>query len=500
MKFSKVGNAHQIPSLFSGKDEHRELERWRFFLYLLSCLPLFYLAWVNRNYQLDDALIYLRYIRNFLNGEGLVYNLGAYFNGLTSPLYSYLIILAGVLVNNLQTANILSAAIFHASALIIFTEVFFIQQSLTIRCLFIFLAGTFPYFFLVYGMETPLFMLMIGLCVYCYRKEQYFWLGVFSGFLILTRVEGVFLVVVLLVGYLLRHRRLPTYKYFIVPLCLVSANLIFNRLYYGAYLPATGSAKIWQGQSGLWGEGWLFLQVGYLFGWVFSSSYLYLFTVTILSLLGFINSIWIPGNREIHCIAAAFLVGYSCFFIFLNIPNYHWYYAPYFMFALVYCTEGILFLANRLSRILRDRWLWAARSSIVLLVATLIYWGSSVAGINRSSFTPYKNIGIWLSQNTEKDAKVALVEIGTIGWYSHRYIVDILGLVNPLNARFIGEKKFEEWLNHYSPDYILIHDPPWPHEVGAGKARGAGRFERDLRFNFAGYELLKRVPQPALIP
>ncbi|MCB1776385.1 MAG: hypothetical protein KDI50_03010, partial [Candidatus Competibacteraceae bacterium] len=25
-----------------------------------------YLAWMNRHYQLDDALIYLRYVRNFL--------------------------------------------------------------------------------------------------------------------------------------------------------------------------------------------------------------------------------------------------------------------------------------------------------------------------------------------------------------------------------------------------------------------------------------------------
>ena len=500
MKFSKAGNAPQTSSPFTEERESRRLERWRFYLYLLSCLPLFYLAWVNRNYQLDDALIYLRYVRNFLNGEGLVYNPGVYFNGLTSPLYSYLMILSGALIKNLQTANILLAAIFHASALIVFTEVFFIKRSLAARCLFIILTGTFPYFFLVYGMETPLFMLMIGLCLYCYRIEQYFWLGVFSGLLILTRVEGIFLVSVLLVGYLIRHRRLPAYQYFIIPFCLVAANLIFNRLYYGAYLPATGSAKIWQGQSGLWGEGWLFLQAGYLSGWVFGSNRLYLFTIAVLALLGVINSIRIAGNREIHWIAAAFLIGYSCFFIFLNIPNYHWYYAPYFMFALVYCTEGIIFLANRLSRIFRNQGLWVARSSILLLVSTLIYWGSSIASVGRGSFTPYKNIGIWLNQNTEENAQIALVEIGTVGWYSHRYIVDILGLVNPLNARFIGEKKFEEWLNHYSPDYILIHDPPWPHETGAGKAQAAGRFEPDLRFNFSGYGLLRKVPQPVSQP
>jgi hypothetical protein len=98
-----------------------------------------------------------------------------------------------------------------------------------------------------------------------------------------------------------------------------------------------------------------------------------------------------------------------------------------------------------------------------------------------------------LNQHTAENAKIAAVEIGTIGWYSDRHIIDILGLVNPLNARFIGERRFEEWLNHYSPDYILIHDPLWPHEAGAVAARDAGRFAPDPRFTFAGYGLLRPV-------
>jgi len=35
---------------------------------------------------------------------------------------------------------------------------------------------------------------------------------------------------------------------------------------------------------------------------------------------------------------------------------------------------------------------------------------------------PYQIIGQWLKENTPDDAKVALVEIGTVGWYSDRYI------------------------------------------------------------------------------
>jgi len=472
----------------------------RFILYLPFCLPLFYLAWINRHYQLDDALIYLRYIRNFLNGAGLVYNPGDYFNGLTSPLYSYLVILTGLLLDNLQLANILLATILYASALILYSEVFFLDKPLVSRSLFIILAGTFPYFFLTYGMETPLFILMIGLCLYCYRIEQYFWLGIFSGLLILTRMEGIFLVAILLSGYVIRNHTLPSYRNFIIPLVLIAGNLIFNKLYYGAYLPATGNAKIWQGQSGLWGDGWLFLQIGYLFGWVFNSNYFYLCSIVILTLIGLVSSIKTPVNREIHLIVITFFISYSCFFIAFNIPNYHWYYAPYFIFAMVYSTQGIFWIADVLGTIFQGKLKWIGQLSSILLVAILIYWASSISGIARSAFTPYKNIGIWLNQNTREDAKIALVEIGTIGWYSDRPIIDILGLVNPLNARFIGERKFEEWLNHYSPDFILIHDPPWPHEAGAVKALASGRFEPDTRFNFKGYKLLSWVSSNARQP
>jgi hypothetical protein len=160
---------------------------------------------------------------------------------------------------------------------------------------------------------------------------------------------------------------------------------------------------------------------------------------------------------------------------------------------MVYSTMGIFFIADTLGTIVDSNLYWARQLSSLLFVAILVHWAIGISGIAHSSFTPYKNIGIWLNQNTEKNAKIALVEIGTIGWYSDRPIIDILGLVNPLNARFIGERKFEEWLNHYSPDYILIHDPSWPHEAGVEKALASGSFEPDIRFDFKGYRLLRKI-------
>src|SRR3978361_1210781 len=55
------------------------------------------LGYVFRSQQLDDALIYAKYIRNALLGQGLVFNPGEHVNALTSPLYAYAV-LAGAWV------------------------------------------------------------------------------------------------------------------------------------------------------------------------------------------------------------------------------------------------------------------------------------------------------------------------------------------------------------------------------------------------------------------
>ena len=57
-------------------------------LFLAPILLASYFGYLWREYQLDDALIYLRYIKNFQEGHGLVYNPGERFNGLTSPFFT----------------------------------------------------------------------------------------------------------------------------------------------------------------------------------------------------------------------------------------------------------------------------------------------------------------------------------------------------------------------------------------------------------------------------
>ena len=85
-------------------------------------------TFLNRNFRLDDALIYYRYIRNYLDGNGLVYNIGERFNALTSPLYTYLSLVLSSITREIETTQtVLNGSLLILSALLLF--VIFLKQD-----------------------------------------------------------------------------------------------------------------------------------------------------------------------------------------------------------------------------------------------------------------------------------------------------------------------------------------------------------------------------------
>ena len=457
-------------------------------LYILVFIPIFYLSYINIGFEFDDALIYLRYIKNFLDEKGLVYNPGVYFNGLTSPLYPYLMILAAYItdIKDLHLLSIVLSACFFSLAALTSALLFFPKRNIW-HFILIAVLGSFPYFYSIYGMETPLFIFLIALCLYFYQNNIISMLGITGALLLLARLEGIFLLIPMVYFYLKNHKKIPELKYFVLPVLIILANYTFNKIYYNSFLPSTGMAKIWQGKSGLWGEGWAFLNIKYLFGMIDNN--IFFISLLIFPLLGLI----FKKIEEIDLIILIFLILYSCFYIFLNIPNYNWYYAPYFSLGLCYVVKGASCLFQKIY--LRNRLLAAMVTLLPVVIIVLYGFQISNAHNGHGSHLDYQKIGLWLKENTPQSAKIAMVEVGTVGWYSDRYIIDVLGLVNPHNAQFIGEKKFTKWLEFYNPDYFLVHNPLWGHEISAKVLIKNNWYKEDSRFNFPGYLLLKRIVQ-----
>jgi hypothetical protein len=458
---------------------------------LTAALAL-YLSYRNRDFQFDDGLIYQRYVRNWLAGAGLVYNPGERFNGLTSPLFGYVVMAAAAVLRDVQLAVCVVSGTALAATIGLFAAVFARAAGPLGAVLGALLVACCRYFYITFGMETTLFIALIGLALWLFDRGDSFLLGIALALLVATRFEGALLVPALAVEHFRQGRRLPPPAHFILPIVILSAIAAFNSWYYGAPLPATVMAKLYQGSSGYWG-GWKgFFDIGYQVPLVFSSDWSVIGPVLLLGIVGVVA----VGGASLNRIALSFLGLTTAFYLVFRIPNYHWYYAPYYAFGMFYAGAGASLLIGRLAagpRLVRP-------AALAVLALALYLPARSLAGtlptLGQIGSEIYRSAGLWLAANTPADATVAAVEIGFIGWYSDRPIIDILGLVNPLNAAAVGRRDLFAWLTDYSPDYILVHQPPSGFEVAAIDAEAKGEYAAEPHFAVAGLRLLRRTSAP----
>ena len=72
-----------------------------------------------------------------------------------------------------------------------------------------------------------------------------------------------------------------------------------------------------------------------------------------------------------------------------------------------------------------------------------------------STLQIYEQTGRWIDANTPPAATIGYFEIGYLGYYAHRRIVDPLGLVDPAIPPHVAKRDFLWAYREYLPDYIL---------------------------------------------
>ena len=416
------------------------------------------------DWELDDALIYARYIDNFTVGNGLVFNPGIKVNGLTSPLFAYLSILVVPFVGDAKNAIMLVSALAVVGSMLVFYKLlgrFFIEENAA--AISALLATTAAASYVNLGMETSLFVLLFGVCLYCYLKNAHFLLGVAVGFLVLTRPEGLLLVPVLAINTFLRGRPWPSWYCYLMPAAMIAFQLLFNGLYYGEILPTSGVAKLYQGESGLWAEEQFLssLLTKFHFGFTATGNWLSMFVL-------------------LMCAACSMLV---------KRPQ-GWYYGIYFSILWSYVAIGVAGIVEQVSG-KSDKTSNRLYGLLLVILFFTFFWQEpklrdTVGGTVRQD---YRAIGEWLASNTPDNASIALVEIGTVAWYSEREIIDILGLVTPEVGEFIARGELSAWTDVYQPDYMLVHEPVWELEVGLYALMERSTVTEVTEFEFPGFRL-----------
>jgi len=81
----------------------------------------------------------------------------------------------------------------------------------------------------------------------------------------------------------------------------------------------------------------------------------------------------------------------------------------------------------------------------------------------------YRQVGEWLKEYTPQDAVIGVTEVGVIGYYSERTMVDFLGLLRPDVAEALRDGNMHWALLYYQPDYVVLTrvNPLYSYDVRA---------------------------------
>lgn len=108
----------------------------------------------------------------------------------------------------------------------------------------------------------------------------------------------------------------------------------------------------------------------------------------------------------------------------------------------------------------------------------------------------YRRVGDWLKGHTPADASVGALEVGIIGYYAERRMIDFAGLIQPETAqRMARATTYEDaaiWAFHrFRPDYLVLQDGLFPrleHDPAVRGCRQIGRWtERGYSHQLIAY-------------
>jgi len=106
------------------------------------------------------------------------------------------------------------------------------------------------------------------------------------------------------------------------------------------------------------------------------------------------------------------------------------------------------------------RWVW--RISILLLLVSFWYIGARSFATDVAIIeSEMVDVSKWISKNTEPDSLIAAHDIGALGYYGNRNILDLAGLISPEIIPIItNESALVKLINSSDAKYLMTF-PDW---------------------------------------
>ena len=469
--------------------------------YLLSVS--FFLFQLFSHWAYDDPFITYRYAYNLSHGYGFVYNPGERVLSTTTPLFAILLAALSSLTPNLpQLANLVGAFSLALGGLFIWLLARS-WEAPWIGWAGLLLYPTFPLVVSTLGSETPLYLAFCLGAFAFYAAKRYPLAAVFSALAVLTRPDGALVPALLGLDYLLRHSKIripdrmrgfsqavlhrPTeitteaspaggspWRAILIFLCLTIPWFIFAWIYFGSPWPATLAAKQHQGAMAVsqqFAPGFLTIIKGYASSWFY----------WIEASLALFGAVFIAWRARRWLLFLSWTGLYFLAYTILGITRYYWYYAPLVPGFIVLVGSSIWALSGawRTRHYLApvegqgqpspgERHTIFLAASLLILLSVL--QGSNLLRLQHNSdqrAAIYRAVGVWLQGKTPPQARIGALEVGIIGYYARRPMVDFAGLIQPdIAAQLNVNTTYDDaalWAaNQYRPDYLVLNNGQFP--------------------------------------
>ncbi len=409
----------------------------------------------------DDAYISYRYVKNFLNGDGLVFNPGERVEGYTN---FFLIIL--MIFFSLFGADLIlvSKIIGIASGIGIFVVMSLWINKISedkrthisiIAALWLLTAnGAFAYW-AISGLETLLFSALIFWGVYLASNKKMLFVPVMA-MATLTRPEGALVFVLVLSYYLMTKscRRLEIGKYLLVYALLLLPQLIFRLYYYHDILPNPFYAK----------TGWSveYFSSGVQYIWLFLQHYGFYGILIVLPLAFYKvlpNRLRLPGLVVIGYVLYILLIGG-------DVLHGHRFFIP--LLPLLYLLFAST-INQLIERIISWRGFYISSIFLVIfLMAGILTFAIPQSWIQEIRYAESKLISKmikraeYINKAGGKGLTTACSTIGAFSYQSDAKIIDMLGLTDKTiakNPRVIATIASTWKERNYNIPYLMERNP-----------------------------------------
>lgn len=423
------------------------------------------------SFPLDDPWIHLTFAKNLAQ-----YFSFSYFKnemataGSTSPVYTFLVAAGFVVSNNEMIISYVIGILFFILSGVYFYKLsgfdFAKENYFALLFTAIFVADKWMSFISVSGMETTMFIFTLIAAAYFYRKRNTAVFAVFLGLILWGRPDGVTFIGALAVDYFFAVRFSKTDKTIklfskndfvkigIIAGAIVVLYFIMNFVLSGSLLPNTYSAKLTYYSPEMKSRSeFLKLEVWDYFT---SGAYGILAVGFIFSAVKMLYDLAKKKyNPNILYVLAVFALIFVYWFKLPYAHRFGRYLMPAIPFIILASGLGFREMSIIAGKYFKSKNLangfMILVSAVIILYSFLNYNENKTTYAGQCAYIHDRQVvtAMWIKENTKPEDIIATHDVGAIGYYSDRKIVDVAGLITPELITKINDKNYSTFLMEF---------------------------------------------------